>query len=233
MEFKITQNFEWSANPSMPRLMPNTIHVWRTILPVHQDIRKTLEKNLSLDEKHRANTFRFAADAETFIVARGVLRDIIARYINVSPQDILFKYTKFGKPYLSNSNISFNLSHSGRYVLYAITENADIGIDVEECKDNIEFLLIAKEFLSKAEYNQFLIVSPEEKCLAFYQAWTRKEAILKAMGKGLQFPTNQLEVSFLPSEAIKVKKILGYPSLPKLFQIPLDENYVSAVAVLP
>lgn len=101
------------------------------------------------------------------------------------------------------------MSHSGQYILYAITKNAGIGIDVEECKDNIDFLFVAKGFLSETEYSQFLTLKPEERCLAFYRAWTRKEAILKAMGKGLYFPVNQLEVSFLMPEKVKIKKIFG------------------------
>lgn len=234
MEFKITHNFEWITGPLKPHLELNAIHVWHVILPIHQDTKKVLEKNLSVDEQHRSRKFHFEADAERFIVARGALRDIIMRYINIPSQDILFEYTKFGKPYLSNSNIHFNLSHSGQYILYAITENADIGVDIEECKDNIEFLSIAKEFLSKVEYKKFLMVRPEERRLAFYRAWTRKEAVLKAMGKGLYFPANQLEVSFLPSEAVKLKKIFGqafFSKLWKLFQIEFDKNYVSAIAV--
>lgn len=209
MDFKITHDFEWTTEPTKPYLTANAIHVWRIRLPIHPEAKKVLEKNLSLAEQHRANKFYFTADKERFIVARGALRDIIARYLNLPAEDIIFEYNNFGKPYLPHSNFRFNLSHSGEYILYAFTQCAEIGIDIEECKKNIEFVSVAKEFLSKAEYNQFLKLSSEARYLAFYRAWTRKEAILKAMGKGLYFQANQLEVDFLSSTEIKLAKILG------------------------
>jgi 4'-phosphopantetheinyl transferase len=234
MGFKITHDFEWITASAKPPLATNAIHVWRIILPIHQDIKKMLEQNLSSDEQHRASKFYFAADTERFIIARGALRDIIARYINIPAQDIIFAYTKCGKPYLPHSNFHFNLSHSGQYILYAFTKCAEIGVDIEECKNNIEFVSVAKEFLSEAEHRQFLMISPEERCLAFYRAWTRKEAVLKAMGEGLYFPANQLEVDFSSSAKIKLTKILGQVFFPKswqLFQMAFDKNYVSAIAI--
>lgn len=220
MDFKITHDFEWTTESTKPYLTAHAIHVWRIKLPIREEIKSILEKNLSFDEQYRASKFYFKADNERFIVARGALRDIITRYLNLPAQDITFEYTKFGKPYLLHSHLRFNLSHSGQYILYAFTLDTEIGIDIEECKNNIDFISVAKEFLSEAEYNQFLTLAPQERRLAFYRAWTHKEAILKAMGKGFYFPANQLELE----QAFSSKSW-------QLFDIASDQNYVSTIAV--
>ena len=189
-------NQTWNYAPINPSFKDKEIHVWRVVLPISQRIKEKFEEVLSSDEHIRLKKYHFEIDRDRFLVARGGLRNIIARYLDALPKDISFNYSKFGKPYLNHSSLCFNVSHSGNYILYAIAQDVHIGIDVEECKHDIDFLSIAKQFLSESEYNKFLTVSPAERWLAFYRCWTRKEAVLKAIGKGLFFPLYQLEVSF-------------------------------------
>jgi len=182
----------------------------------------------------RLKKYHFEIDRERFIVSRGGLRIILARYLNIQPQTIVFNYNKFGKPYLRHAKLRFNVSHSGNYILYAIAEAANVGIDVEECKRTIGFLSTAKHFLSENEYHKFLTVAPSERWLAFYRCWTRKEAILKALGKGLFFPLHQLEVSFLPFEKTQIENFfIKSPKngLYQLYEMQFEENYIITIAI--
>jgi len=99
------------------------------------------------------------------------------------------KLTKFGKPYFANEKFSFNISHSHNYILCAISreEKNSLGVDIEKVKE-IDF----NDFESvwcQNEKNK--IVSRE----VFYDFWTRKEAIVKAIGMGMYFPLNKIDVS--------------------------------------
>lgn len=126
-------------------------------------------------------------------------------------KEIQFDYSKYGKPYLlhlkkplnmlndplANQTFFFNLSHSHNYILIAISKNKRLGIDIEYCKSDIDFLNIAKEFCSANEYHQLLKLSLNQRLIRFYQYWTHKEALAKALGWGLSFPLKQIEINFL------------------------------------
>jgi len=228
-------NLTWSsAPPTYPSFKDKELHIWRIALPVDAIIRKNFSKILSSEEDVQLKKYHFEIDRDRFLVSRGGLRSVLARYLHILPQTISFKYNKYGKPYLHRSKLRFNVSHSGNYILYAITEAVNIGIDIEECKHDIDFLSIAKYFFSKNEYNKFLTVQPSERRLAFYRCWTRKEAVLKALGKGLFFPLHQLEVGFLPLEKIKFWNFLvriPKNGLYQLYEIPFEENYIITIAI--
>ncbi len=177
-------NHIWNNAPMHPIFKSKELHVWRATLPIEAVIKESFKKVLSSDECMRLKKYHFEIDRERFIVSRGGLRIILARYLNIQPQTIVFNYNKFGKPYLRHAKLRFNVSHSGNYILYEIAEAANVGIDVEECKRTIDFLSTAKNFLSENEYHKFLTVAPSERRLTFYRFWTRKEAILKHLARG-------------------------------------------------
>ncbi len=227
-------NSIWSAAPTYPGFKDEELHVWQLVLPVEAVIRENFLKILSPDECIRLKKYHFEIDRDKFLVSRGGLRTILARYLNILPQTISFSYTKFGKPYLCHSKLRFNVSHSGNYIFYAIAEAVNVGIDIEECKSDIDFLSIAKHFLSENEYNKFLTVSPSERCLAFYRCWTRKEAVSKALGTGLFFPLNQLDAGFLPFEKIALQDFLvkiSKNSLYQLYEMQLEGKYIVTIAI--
>lgn len=104
-----------------------------------------------------------------------------------------------------------------------------MGIDVERIKENIDYLSLAKTICSKEEYEKFLMLPKEEQLLAFYRCWTRKEAIIKMIGKGLSFPLKRLEVGFSVKDTIQLLEVeLIKPFLPHSFDkltIVVGENY--------
>lgn len=171
------------------------VHVWRILLPIETAVKNRLQKTLSQDELSRLKTFHFEIDRERTLVARGGLRDILARYLNKTPSDIVFQYTEFGKPTLKNIILNFNVSHANNCILIAITKHMRVGIDVEYHKSTLEHLSIAKKFFTQKEYAHLLILPSDERNVTFYHYWTQKEAFLKGIGLGLQIPLNQLDIS--------------------------------------
>lgn len=199
---------QWQPGPHDPVLNSHEIHLWHALLPLDKKILDKLKKSLSEEELSRLERFRFNADKERYILSRGGIRDLLSRYLNKAPHEIQFFYSKLGKPYLSSSTnhstpLQFNISHSGNYVLYAIANNVPVGIDIECFKYEMDFLAVAKEFCTARELAKLSSLPCNEQCLAFYRCWTRKEAFIKAIGQGLYFPTNQVEVNFVPDEKPK------------------------------
>jgi 4'-phosphopantetheinyl transferase len=180
------------------------IHVWHAALDREVNVLGQLEATLSLDEKARADRFHFANDRNRFVVARGLLRELLGRYLQQAPVGLEFSYGQHGKPSLSGGNASsglcFNLSHSSGLVVYAIARERNLGIDVEHIRADSAGEDIARRYFSAREVSDLLTLPPEEKVEGFFHCWTRKEAYLKATGMGLQIPLDSFSVSLLPGE---------------------------------
>jgi 4'-phosphopantetheinyl transferase len=140
---------------------------------------------LKSDELDRANRYYHKRDLRRFITSRGALRIILGKYLKKNPADIEFATTVTKKPFLKEplNNLYFNISHSENYILIAIADS-EIGIDVEKVDSLFDWPDILHTRFSKDE---ILWVkqskSPKD---SFYLLWTRKEALAKATGKGLQ-----------------------------------------------
>lgn len=151
-------------------------------------------ENLCRPERERADRYVFPEHRRRFIVGRGLLRTLLGRYLGVPSKAVSFSYTEFGRPFLPNENIQFNVSHSGEIALYGFARNAGIGIDIE-CVRPIGIMEIARRFFSPNECESLAMVPEHVQEAAFYRCWTRKEAYLKAKGLGLQTPLDSFTVS--------------------------------------
>lgn len=195
-------NHLWSPAPIDLVVADREVHVWRAQREPSSSQVEWLLGILTEDEITRANRFSFERDRQRFVAARVILRSILSRYIVISPGQIRFNYNAYGKPFLapefSSDQLSFNLSHSGSMALYAITRNREIGIDIERIRSEVEHEEITKQFFSANEVAMLGAMPNEKKLEAFYTCWTRKEAYIKARGKGLSLPLNSFDVFFAP-----------------------------------
>ncbi len=131
-------------------------------------------------------------DAIRSIFGEAMVRMIVARKRGILPGEISFSRTYYGKPYIEGSNIQFNVSHSGEYVVCGISTKP-IGVDIEEIK-NQDIACIAKRFFSKAEL-QFLNEEGETLFLErFYELWVLRESYLKWLGLGLTKPLDSFSI---------------------------------------
>ena len=140
---------------------------------------------LTPEEYIIAERFRLESDRNRFTIGRQALRVLISKYLSVRPMDIQIISEKGSKPFISSpsSDLRFNISHSGDWVLIALAHD-DLGIDVEKINPEFDFVNMLEDHFSKDE--QSYITAASDPVSAFYYLWTRKEALIKAWGKGLQ-----------------------------------------------
>lgn len=190
-------------------------------------------------ELKRANRFVYPRHRRRFIVARGTLRTILSQYLSCQPTDIEFAYNEFGKPSITQpanaEHLHFNLSHSGESGLLGITWGMEIGVDIECLSSEIESQEIAQRFFTKSESQTIASYVGLEQSRAFFNAWTRKEALLKALGEGLSFSLKDCEVSVAINEPARIHFVKGYPDAEHLWSIhsfTAEDDAVIAVVTL-
>jgi 4'-phosphopantetheinyl transferase len=224
-----TQDIWGSSRPRL--LQAGEIDVWSTCLRGDSSSIQALFEILSPDERQKANKYVFAKDRDRFVVARGTLRKILGGYLTISPSRVSFSYNRYGKPFLDVEDraIRFNVSHSQELALFAVTREQEVGIDVEFIDDRIAILKTAQSVFSPTEISKLEALPANLQTAAFFSGWTRKEAILKAMGEGFSFPAKQLTISELFGES-KISFSIDKPDW-SLMSLPSEPNYMAALAV--
>ncbi|MEN6375768.1 MAG: 4'-phosphopantetheinyl transferase superfamily protein [Smithella sp.] len=228
----------WKAPPPRFLLPKKNVHIWRAVLDLPGQNVAALKRSLSEDEMIKADRFRFERDRNRFISTRGILRLILAGYLCVEPGYIRFCYEKDGKPRLQNlsgrANITFNLSHSEGLALYVFSRGIEAGIDLERIRHFPEMEEIVEQFFSEKERAVFGALPVCEKKEKFFQWWTRKEALMKAMGKGLSYPLGRID--FLPTngklfESFKMSKSEKEQTKWLLWDLIPAEEFAGAVVM--
>ena len=179
---------------SLPTQM---VHVWQADLGLEAAYLRRLEQNLSADERKRASRFRFARDRARFVGARGLLREILARYLNAPPGRLSFGYGAQGKPFLERqSTLRFNVSHSFDAMLLAVAHMREVGVDVEGVRNSgVATEETYNMVLSEPEKQALARFGGEDRRMTFLRFWTLKEAYIKADGRGVSLPLERIDVS--------------------------------------
>lgn len=169
------------------------LHLWQFDLD-HPD-RGRWEETLCAEEFRKAERFVRQQHRERFLQGRCVLRSLLSRYAGVAPRALEIGYTRYGKPCLPwRYGLGFNLSHSENRAVIAIGRNRQIGIDIERLvlPDGVRGL--ARLVFSDEEWLAFTALPDDALLLAFFTCWTRKEALVKAIGAGLTLDLRKLTV---------------------------------------
>jgi 4'-phosphopantetheinyl transferase len=173
------------------------IHVWKfPLLPPDESL-------LSDSEVAITRRFRFEADRSRFATARRALRFLVSKYLLADPLTIDIVAQKGEKPFIRHpvTHVRFNISHSGEWIMIALA-NEELGIDIEKINSSFDFTILLDEHFTNAE--QQFIRNAENSVRAFYFLWTRKEALVKALGRGLH--ENLKTISVLEGEEFKSLK---------------------------
>ncbi|MGQ3892321.1 4'-phosphopantetheinyl transferase family protein [Legionella sp. CNM-4043-24] len=208
-----------------PRLDRTQIDIWQFSLarePEHAF------EQLNDEEKIRARRYHFERHQRRFIVARAMLRAILAAYLNEPARQLQFDFNRQGKPFLAHpSNIQFNLSHSGEWALLAVGREHPMGIDLEFFSAR-PYVDLGAQLFSDREMQGLRALPSRLQALGFFHVWAQKEAFIKASGLGLSYPTREFSVSSLPGEVETVEDRLHQRS----WQIRAFMPMVSCCAAL-
>jgi 4'-phosphopantetheinyl transferase len=229
---------EWQRAAAPPELSAAEVHVWRISLECGDTALDRLRTFLADDERQRAGRFYFEKDRRHFIAGRGALRCLVAGYLVRHPSEVRFEYTNYGKPLLAGrpgaAELRFNLSHSHGLALLAVTRGRDVGVDLERIRENLDGEQLAERFFSPREVAVLRSLPLELRREAFFQCWTRKEAYIKANGKGLSLPLDQFDVTLRPGEPAALLATHYEPSEAhrwSMHGLMPGEGFVGALAV--
>ena len=228
----------WRPATQPPPLSQDEVHVWRLALDQPAPSQQRLEQFLSPAEVRRADRFHLAHDRRRFVVSHGALRWLLGRYLEQAPASIQFYHGPHGKPYcaaaLDAAPLQFNLAHSGAIALFGFTRHRLLGIDIELRQPLADLRAIATQFFSPAEARALLALPAPLQLIGFYNCWSRKEAYIKAIGKGLSQPLDSFDVTLCPGEPACLLRVADQPTAQERWQMRALEphsDYAAAVVI--
>lgn len=196
---------------------PNIPHYWQILDPSEQQhALKLVNKNIKC----------------RYIEIRARLRILLGDVLNTQPDKLRIQKTAYGKPYLIDyPELGFNLSHTANKLIIAIAYHCDVGVDIEFCKARTSLAGLVEKCFAEEEKHFWYQLAETEKTRAFYGFWTRKEAFVKAVGRGISLGLNRCVIDPLkPSELLRIPDGFGQTSEWFIQDIDLGESICGAVA---
>ncbi len=186
---------------------------------------------LNAEEKQKVSSFIRPELQQKYIKTRGVLRKVLAGYLNEKPEEIKIKIAEYGKPFVEGE-FFFNLSHTGNKFVLAVSDVSEIGIDLEQYKQRKNLAGLVKKCFSAVEIKYWESLSEQQQMIFFYQLWVRKEAFVKAIGRGIAVgldqcvvdPEHQTRFLAIPTE-------YGCAKEWNIVDIPLNKGDVCAMVI--
>ena len=183
--------------------LKNTVDLWSIYLPDVQSELAHARMTLHQHEIVRAEKFIKPADRDHSILCRGLLRKILANYLRITPKSLCFEHNENGKPFLKESPLFFNVSHSHHRLLIAVTMEGEIGVDIEFCRTDIHPDAISARWFSTEE--QEFLQSAENKPEVCFTIWSKKEAYIKAQGLGIFHDLQSFSVPLGEKSGVSIK----------------------------
>jgi 4'-phosphopantetheinyl transferase len=221
----------WKSPSAASFARPEGVRVWRISVSAHLPLQTHLKSILTEAELEKAHSFRKEVDQQRFIVARGALRSLLSICLDCPPEAIQLGKGGHNKLYVQASGadqIFFNVAHSGDWVLIALAPS-EIGIDLEQITGPFSYEGILERYFSPAEAR--FVREKDDSCKRFYLLWTRKEALLKATGRGL---CNELEkVPSLDGRHEGSDVVIGSGLDWSIDSFGLGNDYIASIARSP
>jgi 4'-phosphopantetheinyl transferase len=210
----------------------NEIHVWAVALDPSQAAPEC-EALLDAAERDRAARFKSHADRARFVGRRAALRALVAAYTGAAPRAIALEQNAHGKPALSASALALNTSHCDAIALIALGRCEAIGVDVERLRAHDYDEAVAEHVFTRSERASLADLEPADRVQRFFTFWTCKEAVVKALGRGLSVPLDSFEIALRPGERPEIGRWDVPGAVAKRLQLCCFEpasGYVGALA---
>jgi len=226
VECSFINNVVWETFPPTYTALADNIHVWRLQIFANLNLVKSMPALLFPDELVRTNSYLQEKDRQRFVLSRGVLRMLLSAYLGEPAANILFSVGDNKKPFVrsNNKNVHYNIAHAGGWILIAISASS-VGTDIEQVNPAFDYSEILPICFSNDEAQSI------ENNKDFYRLWTRKEALVKATGKGIDD-----DLPFIPcmegtQEAIADK--IGSDKNWNISSFEIGDQYIASVAYDP
>lgn len=222
----------------MPSLDEGEVHLWLTDLDFPPDKAAFISELLSDDEISRVNRLRSEPSRQHFLIRRSILRLLSGKYLSVSPKLVVFRVGLYGKPVLSECHadrrFEFNLSSSGNVALFGFSKDMPVGVDIERVDTDFDYKGVVSSYFSEEEQTRLKALEPDQRRLAFYTLWARREAFLKGLGTGFSQSTHLPGISMVADQdhnsyisSMSPLKISAW----LIYDLKLPAGYVGALAV--
>jgi 4'-phosphopantetheinyl transferase len=212
------------------RMEPDHVVVifWPISVPISADCWQLLDAA----ERQRAERFHRSQHRERFVAAHGGMRCLLAAFIGCSAGELRFLDDANKKPRLDGHSPRFNLTHSGDWAALALARDVDVGIDIEKIR-LVEPGLPQRYFSLQEQAALSTLAGQEDWLEGFFRAWTRKEALLKAVGAGLSLPLADFTVTLereVPARLVASSRVELQPKDWGLLHLGNISGYMGALA---
>ena len=222
----------WKPAPVPPALGRSDVHVWRVDLgSAAAGGESPHEAALAAEERERASGYPAGAPRRRFLTSRASLRSLLSGYLGVPPGELRLRYGQHGKPSLQEpaADLTFNQSHSGELLLLAFGRGRELGIDVERTGRDVSWERVARRFFERRELEALEALPAAARRQAFFRGWTRKEAFVKATGRGVTQGLRTFAVSLDPGAASLLWMQDGDPADWSMADIDAGPGYAAAL----
>jgi len=179
------------------------------VLNLRVEAWRAFDDILTPDEIARRDRFIREPDRQAFTICRAGLRERLGTALSIPARELRFVEGPYGKPHLVDGTLAFNVSHSKDLGLIAITPLPQVGVDIEYMRALTDLFDLARRYFSPRE-QALLHTLPESLHVeGFFNAWSRKEAFIKAIGRGLSFPLDRFDVSLDPRVPAELLTLRG------------------------
>lgn len=216
-----------------PQPLDGEVHLYCLDLPQEPSELSRFGHILSARETDRAGLLKSDKAKDRYIAGRGVLREILGGYLGTKPEDVRIVTGEHGKPFLADclQDLRFNLSHAGDLLVLAVADGIEVGVDIEKVEADKPLHDMARFAFSRQEQEELLgLQESQQYAAAFYRCWARKEACLKACGRGFSLSGRSFDVSPL-NKAARLPRVCCNNSFWHVLDIDVPYNYCAALAV--
>ncbi len=230
---------QWATGFLMRPVCPGfeDVHAWVFSLDLPSAMQERFSTFLSPAEQARAKRFKFPDDRRHYVAAHGYLRRILSHYCQVEPHALILESLPSGKPRVIGAGklpeMEFNLTHSHGRGAVAVACGRAVGIDLEKVRVEVDCRRLASRYFSAQEQSSVFAASEQRLPGVFLRHWVGKEAYLKGIGVGLQFPLDQCEVILTEAEeraVIRCQGETGFSEAWTVRYLPLEEEWIGGVA---
>ncbi|MGR9013211.1 MAG: 4'-phosphopantetheinyl transferase family protein, partial [Gammaproteobacteria bacterium] len=209
----------------------DTVQIWHGAIAADDEHYQHYWRVLDATEQAQAEKFKIDLLRKRYVAVHGCLRNVLSQALNQAAEKISIKKGEYGKPYLADyPELAFNLSHSANTMAIAVGWNCRLGVDVECCKPRVSFAGLVDKCFAEEEIAYWSKQPEAQKTVEFYRFWTRKEAFVKATGRGIALGLNHCVINpENPVEFLRVPVECGQASIWQVHDITLGQDVCCAL----